>query len=100
MAEQHSTVEAWTPLRIAVVAVASLGVLFWLGCIVWWWRIPAAKRDGLELMGLAFATAYLLVLVLPALTMGLLGRWLGLAAVLAVAALAVGSDTLFPWLPW
>ena len=100
MAQQHSTTEAWTPLRIAVVAVDVLGVLSWLGCIVWWWRIPDARRDGLELMGLFFATAYVVCLVLPVLGMWLLDRWLGLAAVLALVALVLGSDTLHPWLPW
>ena len=90
----------WTPLRVAVLVVAGLGVLFWLGVLVHWWRIPPDRRDGLELIGPVLATFYLVGLVLPTLTLGLLGRWLAVAAILALLVLALASDTLWPWLPW
>ena len=31
---------AWTPLRVLVLVGAAVGVLFWIGSIVYWWRIP------------------------------------------------------------
>src|SRR5262249_570431 len=49
-------VRAWTPLRVLVLVGAAVGVLFWVGCIVCWWRIPASRRDGLELIGPIVAT--------------------------------------------
>ena len=90
----------WTPLRVAVLAAAGLGVLFWIGGIAYWWRIPAGHRDGLELIGPVVATMYLVALVLPTLALALLGRRLAAAAVLAVLVVALASDTLWPWLPW
>lgn len=90
----------WSALRVAVLVAAGLGVLFWIGSIVRWWNIPASRRDGLELIGPVLATAYLVVLVLPTLVLGLLGRWLAFAAILGVAVVALASDTLWPWLPW
>lgn len=93
-------IRSWTPLRIAVVGAAAFGTLFWLGAIVQWWMISSAKRDGFELMGLALSTAFFIVLVLPTLVLGILGRWIGFAAVLAAAVLVLATDTLWPWLPW
>ena len=90
----------WAPLRMAVLLAAGIGVLFWIGSLVYWWRIPTGRRDGLELIGPVLATAYLIGLVLPTAVMGLLGRWLPIAAVLAVLVVALASDTLWPWLPW
>ena len=90
----------WTPLRVAVLITAGIGVLFWIGSIFYWWRIPANRRDGLEVIGPVLATAYLIVLVLPTLILGLLGRWLAIAVVLGVVVVALASDTLWPWLPW
>ena len=91
---------AVTPLRVAVLIAAGLGTLFWLGSIVQWWNIANARRDGFELMGVALSTAFFVVLVLPALVLGLLGRWLVVAALLGAAILVLASDTLWPWLPW
>lgn len=93
-------IRSWTPLRIAVVGAAAFGTLFWLGSIVQWWMISSAKRDGFELMGLALSTAFFVVLVLPTLVLGILGRWIGFAAVLGAAVLVLATDTLWPWLPW
>jgi hypothetical protein len=87
-------------LRVGVLVAAGLGVLFWVGSIVHWWKIPINRRDGLELIGPVLATAYLVGLVLPTLLLGLLGRWLAVAAILAVLVVALASDTLWPWLPW
>jgi hypothetical protein len=92
--------KVWTPLRLAVLAAAFIGILFWLGAVVEWWRIPDAKRDGLELIGPVLATAYLVVLVLPTLVLGLIGRWLVVAALLGVAVVVLAGDTLWHWLPW
>ena len=92
--------KAWTPLRIAVVAAGVLGTLFWLGCLIWWWNIPDIRRDGLELLGVFFSTAYFICIALPALVLGLLGRWLPVGAIFAVLAVALASDALFPWIPW
>ena len=90
----------WTPLRVAVLVAAALGTLFWAGSIVRWWNIPLNRRDGLEMIGPILSTAYLVVLVLPTLVLGLLGRWLAFAAILGIAVLALATDTLWPWLPW
>lgn len=92
--------KAFTPLRIAVLTAAGLGTAFWLGSLVQWWMMPARGRDGFELMGVMLSTAFFIVLVLPTLVLGLLGRWLPFAAVLGVVVVALASDTLWPWLPW
>jgi len=92
--------KAWTLLRIAVLAAGIAGTLFWLGALVQWWMIPARSRDGFELMGVALATAFFVVLVLPTLLLGIFGRWLPFAAVLGVIVVALASDTVWPWLPW
>ena len=92
--------KAFTPLRIAVLIAAGLGATFWLGSLVQWWMIPHRGRDGFELMGIMLSTAFFVVLVLPTLLLGLLGRWLPFAAVLGVIVIVLASDTLWPWLPW
>ena len=92
--------KAFTPLRIAVLVAAGLGSAFWLGSLVQWWMIPQPRRDGFELMGVALSTAFFVVLVLPTLVLGLIGRWLPFAAVLGVIVVVLASDTLWPWLPW
>jgi hypothetical protein len=89
-----------TPLRVAVLIAAGIGVLFWIGSIFCWWKIPTNRRDGLELIGPILATVYLVGLVLPTLILGLLGRWPPFAAVLGIVVVALASDTLWPWLPW
>src|SRR5262245_25399144 len=87
-------------LRSAVLVAAALGTLFTVAGVWQWWRIPQGRRDGLELIGLAAAILYFAFLVLPTLALGLLGRWLPVGAVLGAIALALASDTLFPWIPW
>jgi hypothetical protein len=89
-----------TVLRLAVLVAAALGTLFWIGSLVYWWNIPASRRDGLELIGPLLSTAFFVILVLPTLVLGLLGRWLVVAGVLGALVLALASDTLLPWLPW
>jgi hypothetical protein len=91
---------SWNALRIFAVAAGVLGTLFWLGAIVAWWRIDDSRRDGLELIGVALAQLYFVVLVVPTFVMGLLNRWLYLAALVGVAVIVLASDTLWPWLPW
>ncbi|MBI3703571.1 MAG: hypothetical protein HY244_06945 [Rhizobiales bacterium] len=92
--------KAFTPLRIAVLVAAGLGCAFWLGALVQWWMISDRGRDGFELMGVMLSSAFFVVLVLPTLVLGLIGRWLPFAAVLGVIVIALASDTLWPWLPW
>ena len=90
----------WTPLRIAVLVAGIAGTAFWLGALVQWWMISDRSRDGFELMGVALATAFFVVLVLPTLLLGIFGRWLPLAGLLGTAVIVLASDTLWPWLPW
>ncbi|HEY4266357.1 MAG TPA: hypothetical protein VGM72_13645 [Micropepsaceae bacterium] len=97
---KHTWNNPWTPLRIAVLAAAAFGTLFWLGSIVQWWRIANTRRDGFELMGLMLSTGFFVALVLPTLTLGLIGRWLGLGAILGLAVVVLATDTVWPWLPW
>lgn len=100
MVAQSTGGKPWTWPRIAVVAAGVVGIVFWCGSMVTWWRIPDSHRDGLELMGPVLATAMLVVLVLPTLILGITARWLPLAAILAVLVLIVATDTLVPWFPW
>ena len=90
----------WTFLRVLVLLAGVAGTLFYVGALVTWWRIPGALRDGFELIGVALATAYFGALVLPTLVMALLGRWLPFAALLGLAAVALATDTVWPWIPW
>ena len=92
--------KAVQPLRVFVLAAAALGVAFCIGALIWWWRIPSVSRDGMETIGLALTGAFFVVLVLPTLLLGLIGRWLHLAALLGIAVLVLASDTLWHWLPW
>jgi hypothetical protein len=92
--------KAFTPLRLFVLAAGALGTAFVIGTFVWWWRIPDPRRDGLELMAVAIASGFFLVLVLPTLVLGLIGRWLPFAAILGAIVLTLASDTLWHWLPW
>ncbi len=59
-----------------------------LGSIVTWWRIPGARRDGFELIGIALSTAYFGALVLPTLIMAFVNRWLPFGALLGIAAVS------------
>jgi hypothetical protein len=90
----------WSWLRIAIVGAGVAGFVFWCGAMVTWWRIPDSHRDGLELMGPVLATGFLVAIVLPTLVLGVIGRWLPLAAILAVVVLIIVTDTLVPWFPW
>jgi len=90
----------FTPLRLFVLASALAGTAFCIGSLAWWWRIPNTHRDGFELMGVVIAGGFFMVLVLPTLVLGLIGRWLPFAAVLGAIVLVLASDTLWHWLPW
>lgn len=87
-------------LRIAVLLAAAIGTLFWLGVCVRVLMIPPPRRDGFEMLGAILATAYFLALVLPALALGILGRWLPFGAVLGAVAVAIATDAVMPWIPW
>lgn len=95
-----SPARRWTLLRLLVLMLGLAGALFYLGALVTWWRIPGARRDGFELIGVALATAYFGVLVLPTLIMAAVGRWLAFGALLGLSALALATDTVWPWIPW
>jgi hydrogenase/urease accessory protein HupE len=86
----------WTAWPVAVLVAAAFGVLLWL----WRYRslvkVPAGHRDGLELIGPVLGTLYLVGFVLPTLALGLSGRWLAMAAILALVVVALASDTLWP----
>ncbi len=88
------------PLRVFVLLAGAAGTLFFIGAIVSWWTIPRDHRDGLELIGVWLSTAFFLLLVMPTMMLGYLGRWLKFAAVLGVAVMALATDTLWPWIPW
>lgn len=94
------TIHTRRPLRIAVLAAAAIGVVFWLAVCLRVLMIPPPRRDGFELLGAVLATVYFLALVLPALALGILGRWLPLGAVLGVTAVAIATDAIVPWIPW
>lgn len=100
MPAEETLPKRWTLLRVVVLAMALAGTAFYLASLVTWWRIPGARRDGFELIGVALATAYFGVLVLPALVMAALGRWLAFGALLGLAAVALATDTVWPWIPW
>jgi hypothetical protein len=100
VAVESTQPEKWSWLRVFVVAAGVIGLAFWFGAIVTWWQIPDSRRDGLESLGPVLATAMLVVLVVPALVLGLTARWMPLAAVLALAVLLIVTDSLMPWLPW
>ena len=91
---------SWSALRIFAVVAGVLGTLFWLGAVVQWWRVEDSHRDGFELLGVMLAHIFFLALVLPTLLLGLLNRWLLLAAATGVAVLVLASDTIWPWVPW
>jgi hypothetical protein len=90
----------FSPLRIFVLLAGTAGTLFFVGAVVEWWMIPHDRRDGFELIGLLLALAYFLVLAMPTLLLGYIGRWLPFAAALGVVAIALATDTLRPWIPW
>ena len=91
---------SWTFLRVAVVAAGVAGTLFWIGSVVWWWRISDNRRDGFEFIGVMLATSFFIVAALPTLVLGLIGRWLVFAAILGALVVALDSDVLLPWIPW
>lgn len=98
VAPDHRT--RWGLLRLLVLAAGIVGTLFYVGSLVTWWRIPGARRDGFELIGVALATAYFGALVLPTLIMAFVNRWLAFGALLGLAAVALATDTVWPWIPW
>ena len=85
-------------LRLAVLFASALGTLFWLGSLYVAWTGPS--RNGFEAMAVALATIYFVALVLPALILGLIGRWLIFAAILGVVVVVLATDALWPWFPW
>ena len=93
-------VRTWPLLRIAVIGAGVAGTLFCIAAVVEWWLIADTHRDGLELMGLALAGGFFVMLVLPTLMLGILGRGLIAGAALGLGVIALVTDTLWHWLPW
>lgn len=100
LADDSPPRRGWTVLRAAVLVLGLVGALFYAGSLITWWRIPGARRDGFELIGVALASAYFGMLVLPTLIMAVLGRWLPFGLALGAIAVALATDTLWPWIPW
>ena len=66
-------------MRRFVLVASTLGVMLWIGIAVWAaGRTPRFDTSGLHAVGIVF--------ILPALVLGLIGRWLGLAAFLVCFA--------------
>jgi hypothetical protein len=87
-------------LRIAVLVAAAIGTVFWLAVCAKAIAVPPVRRNGFELMGAALSTLYFLALVLPTLILGLLDRWLVVAAVLGMVIVVIATDAVLPWLNW
>lgn len=87
-------------LRVAIFAAAAIGTVFWFGTAARVMAMPIGHRDGLETFGVMLATAYFLGLVLPVLVLGIIGRGLIVAALLAMMVIGLAVDTVWPWFPW
>jgi hypothetical protein len=87
-------------LRIASLAAAGLGTLFWLGGLVAAYAVPSARADGFHMLGAILVTLYWVLLVLPGLVLVLLDRWPLVSALFGAVAMAVATDVVVPWLPW
>lgn len=86
-------------LRIATLVCAAIGTLVWLGAVVASLAVPPGRRDGFGMVGVILATAYFVILVLPALVLALLDRWPLVAAVLGLTAVAIAFHAVVPWAP-
>jgi hypothetical protein len=84
----------WSRLRIAVLVGAAAETLIWLGIWIYTARKANPTGDGMEWIAVWLATVVFVPFTLPALILGLIGRWLVFAAVL-VAGVAIAY--LYAW---
>ena len=84
----------WSRLRIVVVVGAIAETLVWAGIWAYTARKASPTGDGMEWIAVMLATMVFVPFTLPALILGLIGRWLKLAAVL-VAGVAIAY--LYAW---
>ena len=84
----------WSSLRIAVVAGATAETVVWAGIWAYTARKASPTGDGMEWIAVWLATMVFVPFTLPALVLGLIGRWLTFAAVL-VAGVAIAY--LYAW---
>ena len=84
----------WSPMRIGVVAGAILETAVWAGIWIYTARKANPMGDGMEWIAVWLATIVFLPFTVPALILGLIGRWLTFAAVL-VAGVAIAY--LYAW---
>lgn len=87
-------------LRMAALAAAAIGTVFWLGVCARALIVPPRHRDGLEMAGAVLSTVYFLALVLPTIVLGLLDRWLFLAGLLGALVVLVAVGAVLPGIPW
>ena len=85
----------WSRLRIAVLAGGIVETLLWFGVWIYTARTANPTGDGLEWILPMLATMVFVPLTLPALILGLIGRWLIFAAILEAA---VAAAYLYAWL--
>ena len=87
-------------LRPLILLSVAVGTCLWLAAVVHALSLPPSRRDGFAMMGAILATGYFVTLVLPALIIVILGRWLWFGLALAVLVVAIATDVVVPWLPW
>jgi hypothetical protein len=84
----------WPGLRIAVLAGAVAETFLWAGIWLCTARTANPLGDGLEWMLPILATMVFVPLTLPALVLGVIGRWLVFGALLEAA---VAAAYLYAW---
>jgi hypothetical protein len=84
----------WSRLRIAALAVAVVETLLWFGVWIYTARTANPLGDGLEWILPILASILFFPLTLPALILGLIGRWLIFAAILEAI---VAAAYLYAW---
>jgi hypothetical protein len=84
---QSQPVASGRPLRLAALAVAAAGTLFWLYTFYGIAQVPVGDGTGFQWIGVIPLGAIFFALTLPALLLALSGRLLGVALVLGCAGL-------------
>lgn len=84
----------WSLLRIIVLACAVVETFLWAGVWLYTARTANPHGDGMEWILPTLATLVFVPLTVPALILGLIGRWLTFAALLEGAVIAA---YLYAW---